>query len=142
MFNDFVSCNCHMCCNCRAAALDMSSMSSLEMSRKNSYISDVGSAPLTAASASIHSELSINNNSDGDVEPETGKSHMDLSEDESMDEIVIQVGENAEKSEKSMIRQPSTTEYLPGMVHTLSPAGALYLRCFISNFLIIILYFL
>lgn len=27
--------------------------------------------------------------------------------------------------EKSLVRQPSTTEYLPGMLHTESPAGLL-----------------
>ncbi|XP_015514721.1 protein SMG8 isoform X1 [Neodiprion lecontei] len=32
---------------------------------------------------------------------------------------------DAEASEKSLVRQPSTTEYLPGMLHTESPVGLL-----------------
>lgn len=49
------------------------------------------------------------------------------SDDESINEIVIKVGgeENEESTEKGIIRQPSTTEYLSGMVHTSSPAGLL-----------------
>lgn len=49
------------------------------------------------------------------------------SDDDSINEIVIQVGgeENEETIEKGIYRQPSTTEYLSGMVHTLSPAGLL-----------------
>lgn len=50
------------------------------------------------------------------------------SDDESINEIVIQVGgeeEDEEGKEKGIIRQPSTTEYLSGMVHTLSPVGLL-----------------
>lgn len=45
----------------------------------------------------------------------------------SVNEIVIQVGgqENEEESEKTIYRQPSTTEYLSGMLHTLSPGGLL-----------------
>ncbi|XP_066583120.1 nonsense-mediated mRNA decay factor SMG8-like [Prorops nasuta] len=44
-----------------------------------------------------------------------------------VDKVVIQVSESdADTSkEKSLIRQPSTTEYLPGMLHTESPAGLL-----------------
>lgn len=41
-----------------------------------------------------------------------------------VNEIVIQVGaEEEECSEKGIIRQPSTTEYLSGMIHILSPIG-------------------
>ncbi|XP_055547065.1 nonsense-mediated mRNA decay factor SMG8 [Wyeomyia smithii] len=42
-------------------------------------------------------------------------------------EIVIKVGERADDSEKqkNIIRQPSTTEYLPGMLHAASPTGLL-----------------
>ncbi|CAK9818597.1 Nonsense-mediated mRNA decay factor SMG8 [Anthophora quadrimaculata] len=41
--------------------------------------------------------------------------------------VVIEVSDSdAENSkEKSLVRQPSTTEYLPGMLHTESPAGLL-----------------
>lgn len=49
------------------------------------------------------------------------------SDDDSINEIVIKVGgeENEESMEKGIYRQPSTTEYLSGMVHTMSPAGLL-----------------
>lgn len=49
------------------------------------------------------------------------------SDDDSINEIVIQVGgdEKEESKEKGIYRQPSTTEYLSGMVHTLSPIGLL-----------------
>lgn len=44
----------------------------------------------------------------------------------SVNEIVIQVGgEDEDNNEKGIIRQPSTTEYLSGMVNTLSPVGLL-----------------
>lgn len=48
-------------------------------------------------------------------------------EQESINEIVIKVGEHADQSEKekAILRQPSTTEYLPGMLHAASPAGLL-----------------
>ncbi|XP_015123123.1 protein SMG8 isoform X2 [Diachasma alloeum] len=41
--------------------------------------------------------------------------------------VVIQVSDDNSDNlkEKSLIRQPSTTEYLPGMLHTESPAGLL-----------------
>ncbi|XP_031624571.1 protein SMG8 [Contarinia nasturtii] len=47
--------------------------------------------------------------------------------DDEINEIVIQVGgeENEENLEKGIYRQPSTTEYLSGMVHTMSPIGLL-----------------
>lgn len=51
----------------------------------------------------------------------------DPEEVSSVNEIVIQVGgqENEEEIEKTIYRQPSTTEYLSGMLHTLSPGGLL-----------------
>lgn len=56
----------------------------------------------------------------------------DVDEDEnsgSMNEIVIKVGEEVEElPEKGIIRQPSTTEYLSGMIHTLSPPGDLIIH--------------
>ncbi|KAL2743606.1 nonsense-mediated mRNA decay factor SMG8 isoform X3 [Vespula maculifrons] len=44
--------------------------------------------------------------------------------------VVIEVSDDAENTkgsllQKSLVRQPSTTEYLPGMLHTESPAGLL-----------------
>ncbi|XP_055613167.1 nonsense-mediated mRNA decay factor SMG8 [Uranotaenia lowii] len=49
-----------------------------------------------------------------------------LEEDE-FNEIVIKVGEYSEDVErdKTIARQPSTTEYLPGMLHAASPVGLL-----------------
>ena len=53
----------------------------------------------------------------------------EASDDDSINEIVIKVGgeENDEEKEfaKGIFRQPSTTEYLSGMVHTMSPSGLL-----------------
>lgn len=48
-------------------------------------------------------------------------------EDDTVNEIVIKVGGAADEksTEKKMFRQASTTEYLSGMVHTLSPIGVL-----------------
>ncbi|KAK6633972.1 hypothetical protein RUM44_004579 [Polyplax serrata] len=40
-------------------------------------------------------------------------------------EIVIHVSNNSEDKDKNLIRQPSTTEYLPTMLHTESPSGLL-----------------
>lgn len=47
------------------------------------------------------------------------------SDDESVNEIVIKVGSTQMKVDKNVLRQPSTTEYLPGMVHLFSPTGLL-----------------
>lgn len=46
---------------------------------------------------------------------------------ESLNEIVVRVGgeDNEEPNEKGIHRQVSTTEYLSGMIHNLSPAGLL-----------------
>lgn len=48
-------------------------------------------------------------------------------EGDTVNEIVIKVGAaaDAESTDKVMFRQASTTEYLSGMVHTLSPIGVL-----------------
>lgn len=69
---------------------------------------------------SSNNRTNENNSSDHEVLAES-------SDDESINEIVIKVGgeENEEAKEKCIYRQPSTTEYLLGMVHTLSPAGLL-----------------
>lgn len=97
---------------------------------------------------SIGSELTFSDDDDNDVaENETNVSTnnresnnqtnemnssdheviAESSDDESVNEIVIKVGgdESEEAQEKCIYRQPSTTEYLSGMVHTLSPAGLL-----------------
>lgn len=51
----------------------------------------------------------------------------DANDSESVNEIVVRVGgeENEEPSEKCIFRQPSTTEYLSGMIHTMTPSGLL-----------------
>ncbi|XP_058446139.1 nonsense-mediated mRNA decay factor SMG8 isoform X2 [Malaya genurostris] len=49
----------------------------------------------------------------------------DALQQESINEIVIKVGEHTTEMEKTILRQPSTTEYLPGMLHAASPAGLL-----------------
>lgn len=61
-----------------------------------------------------------NNSSDHEIIDEP-------SDDDSINEIVIKVGgeEIEESNEKGIYRQPSTTEYLSGMVHTFSPVGLL-----------------
>lgn len=49
----------------------------------------------------------------------------DNDEENTFNEIVIKVGETGHDKEQSLYRQASTTEYLPGMVHTSSPSGLL-----------------
>lgn len=73
--------------------------------------------PLTASQRS-HTNLSLESIND------LNKINCDSS-DESLNELVIKVGENIHDNEKNIIRQPSTTEYLPGMMHTESPCGLL-----------------
>lgn len=74
--------------------------------------------------ASNNDRTNGNSSSDHEVIAESSDGDDD---DESINEIVIKVGEeeNEEAKEKCIYRQPSTTEYLSGMVHTLSPAGLL-----------------
>lgn len=87
---------------------------------------------------SIGSELSFSVDVVNDSNPESNNQSQENlssdheiiaepSDDDSINEIVIQVGgeETEESIEKGIYRQPSTTEYLSGMVHTLSPAGLL-----------------
>ncbi|XP_001844514.2 protein SMG8 [Culex quinquefasciatus] len=52
-----------------------------------------------------------------------GEDEDETLEQETVNEIVIKVGEHSE--DKAILRQPSTTEYLPGMLHAASPAGLL-----------------
>lgn len=81
--------------------------------------------------AENENESNNNRDSNGDENDNHSSDHEvidESSDDESINEIVIKVGgdENEEESkEKCIYRQPSTTEYLSGMVHTLSPAGLL-----------------
>lgn len=91
------------------------------------------------ANLSLGSELSFSDdvhddhqNAPEQVEEEEGDEEENSS---SMNEIVIKVGEEVEElPEKGIVRQPSTTEYLSGMIHTLSPPG--------NSIIIIIIHFL
>ncbi|XP_055376419.1 nonsense-mediated mRNA decay factor SMG8 [Condylostylus longicornis] len=87
-----------------------------EMNNKNSENSE-NSAPLTASQRS-HTNLSLESMDD------LNKINC-YSSDESVNELVIKVGEQPEENENKVIRQASTTEYLPGMIHTESPIGVL-----------------
>lgn len=97
---------------------------------------------LADANLSIGSEITFseNDNNDGNdsvkevVDVNFSSDHEVISgssDDQgsagSVNEIVIQVGgeEKAVDTEKGIYRQPSTTEYLSGMIHTLTPAGLL-----------------
>lgn len=71
--------------------------------------------------SSSNNQSNGNDSSDHEVISES-------SEDiDSVNEIVIQVGGDVKEEimEKGIHRQPSTTEYLSGMVHSTSPAGLL-----------------
>lgn len=90
-----------------------------------SVASDECSQPLTA-SQGTHTNLSLVSTD------ELNKIGVDAdipSSDESLNELIIQIKDKstqkAEDKERSIYRQPSTTEYLPGMVHTESPPGLL-----------------
>ncbi|XP_067622842.1 nonsense-mediated mRNA decay factor SMG8 isoform X2 [Eurosta solidaginis] len=92
----------------------------------NSIVSDECSHPLTA-SQGTHTNLSLVSSDDlGKIAVDDGDMQ---SSDESLNELVIRVKDKdaqiAEERERSIYRQPSTTEYLPGMVHTESPLGLL-----------------
>uniref|UniRef100_W8C0J7 Nonsense-mediated mRNA decay factor SMG8 n=1 Tax=Ceratitis capitata TaxID=7213 RepID=W8C0J7_CERCA len=96
-----------------------------DMRSANSFASDECSQPLTA-SQGTHTNLSLV------TSDELCKITADVdgqSSEESMNELVIQVKDKndikADEKERSIYRQPSTTEYLPGMVHTESPLGLL-----------------
>lgn len=101
---------------------------------------------LANANLSIGSGLSFtpdeeNNDANDGIDPSMKKTNENLESDHeiisevsdsedvnsSVNEIVIQIGgeENEEEIEKTIYRQPSTTEYLSGMLHSLSPGGLL-----------------
>lgn len=80
------------------------------------------------------------NDNDGDAGRDDSNNHSPISEadnqlanaendeeDDAVNEIVIKVGAAADEEtiDKGIFRQASTTEYLSGMVHTLSPIGVL-----------------
>ncbi|XP_011306755.1 protein SMG8 [Fopius arisanus] len=66
----------------------------------------------------------LTNDPNGDEHQRMNKTSLTPSDG---DKVVIQVSDdNADNlKEKSLVRQPSTTEYLPGMLHTESPTGLL-----------------
>lgn len=69
-----------------------------------------------------------NVSSDHEVINESSDADDDEEDDgDSINEIVIKVGveEKEVSAEKGIYRQPSTTEYLSGMVHLMSPVGLL-----------------
>lgn len=75
------------------------------------------SLPLTASQGS-HTNLSLESMDN------LNKINCDSSDD-SLNELVVKVGDSLGENERGILRQPSTTEYLPGMVHTESPKGLL-----------------
>lgn len=109
---------------CRAAEFDKVTVSSLGNSSLNSYSPSQQTPPLTA-SQSLHESLSISTIDDDDDETARPTTGYDMSDDDSVNEIVLKVAEAKVVHDKGIFRQPSTTEYLPGMVHTLSPIGLL-----------------
>lgn len=67
-----------------------------------------------------------NLSSDHEIIAEPSDEYANEGDDDSVNEIVIQVGgDDEEENQKGILRQPSTTEYLSGMVHTQSPLGLL-----------------
>lgn len=68
-----------------------------------------------------------NVSSDHEVINESSDADDDEDDGDSINEIVIKVGveEKEVSAEKGIYRQPSTTEYLSGMVHLMSPVGLL-----------------
>lgn len=106
----------------RAAEFDKITISSLGNSSLNS-LSPSEQTPTTPQS--LHESLSISTIDDNDVDEDKPTIGYDISDDDSVNEIVLKVAGAKAAQDKSIARQPSTTEYLPGMVHTLSPAGLL-----------------
>lgn len=76
-------------------------------------------SPILTATQSQPANLSL-----GTIENDDQNNDY-ASDEDSVNEIVIKVGSTQTKVDKNVLRQPSTTEYLPGMVHMFSPAGLL-----------------
>lgn len=78
-------------------------------------------SPIWTATQSQPANLSL-----GTVENDDQNNDY-ASDEDSVNEIVIKVDTTQTKVDKNVLynKQPSTTEYLPGMLHTLSPAGLL-----------------
>lgn len=90
--------------------------------------------PLSIGSGLTFSDDDIENNDSNDSVIQSNENILtdhemipEPSDEDSINEIVIKVGgeENDDNLEKGIYRQPSTTEYLSGMVHATSPAGLL-----------------
>lgn len=97
-----------------------------EISGKVSDYESVNSQPLEASQPSNLSG-SFNESIEDDKLEGSSDDDGDGDDDDegSVKEIVIKVGETTEKKDKIIARLHSTTEYLPGMVHTSSPIGLL-----------------
>lgn len=78
-------------------------------------------SPILTATQSQPENLSL-----GTIENyDQNNDYVMKSDEESVNEIVIKVGSTQTKIDKNVVRQASTTEYLPGMVHLFSPVGLL-----------------
>ncbi|KAI9585523.1 hypothetical protein GQX74_001370 [Glossina fuscipes] len=79
------------------------------------------------ASQNSHTNLSLSVSLDN-LNKIDERDNVMNSSDESVNELILKVKDKEvqdEDKERSVLRQPSTTEYLPGMVHTESPVGLL-----------------
>lgn len=97
----------------RAAELDQ-----INDEAKPSFDND--QSPILTATQSQPANLSLDT-----IENYDQNNEEYASDEDSVNEIVIKVGSTNTKVDKNVVRQPSTTEYLPGMVHLFSPFGLL-----------------
>ncbi|KAJ6648296.1 Nonsense-mediated mRNA decay factor SMG8 [Pseudolycoriella hygida] len=100
----------------RAAELERTSTELKESFDKQSLNDH---SPIFTSSQSQPANLSL-----GSIDNEDQNNTYE-SDDDSVNEIVIKVGSTPANVDKNMLRQPSTTEYLPGMIHMSSPVGLL-----------------
>lgn len=89
------------------------------------------SQPLTATQGT-HTNLSLSGSMDkmNNIDDQDNDDDEENSSDESVNELILKVKEadvsnDDDTTERTIYRQPSTTEYLPGMMHAQSPAGLL-----------------
>lgn len=103
-----------------------------EKGRNEYLVSQEASQPLESSRTSLSDSYlhSLENETVGETREllNEERPEVDGSDDSesggSVKEIVIKVGDTVIK-EKTIVRQPSTTEYLPGMIHTMSPMSLL-----------------
>ncbi|XP_073826726.1 nonsense-mediated mRNA decay factor SMG8 [Musca autumnalis] len=83
----------------------------------------------TLTNLSLSTSIDNMNKIDKDQDREDDDDDEENSSDESVNELILKVKEtdaiSEETTDRTIYRQPSTTEYLPGMMHTQSPAGLL-----------------